>query len=200
MKKNFILGLFGLLVFGAVILTACSAQAKSTAIGPQSNVVSENTPTARVAAQKIYTDPFAYCAAVGTLDAPDARYVGQTLPDVLMQGYLKASGASPDAATDANFRKMTIWRCMGGKVYVCNFGANLPCDSKADTDKNPTQEMIDFCKANQDSEFIPMAVTGHSTIYSWHCVKDLPEVLDQISQVDAAGFLSNIWYLVEPGQ
>jgi hypothetical protein len=95
-------------------------------------------------------------------------------------------------------RKTTSWRCMEGKVYACNVGANLPCSSKANTNKTPMQEMVDYCKANSGSDFIPMSVTGHDTIYRWHCVKDTPEVLDQISQVDAAGFLAQIWYQIEP--
>jgi hypothetical protein len=93
---------------------------------------------------------------------------------------------------------MTIWRCMGGKVYACNFGANLPCDSKANTDKTPTQAMADFCKQTPDADFIPMYITGHETIYSWHCVKDQPALLEQISQVDDAGYIANIWYEVNP--
>ena len=44
---------------------------------------------------------------------------------------------------------------MNKSVYVCNFGANLPCDSKADTDKNPTQPMQDFCKANPTADIDP---------------------------------------------
>ena len=87
---------------------------------------------------------------------------------------------------------------MDGQVYACNFGANLPCSSKANTDKTPSPAMEDYCKANPDSEFIPMSVTGHSTIYSWHCVKDTPELLDQIAKVDAAGYLAQIWYPIAP--
>ncbi len=43
-----------------------------------------------------------------------------------------------------------------------------------------------------------MSVTGHNVIYSWHCVKDKPEILDQISAVDDAGYPANFWQLVEP--
>jgi putative hemolysin len=88
---------------------------------------------------------------------------------------------------------------MDSQVYACNFGANLPCDSKANTDKTPSQAMGDYCKANPDSEFIPMSVTGHTTIYSWHCVKDAAELLEQIAEVDAAGYLAEIWYPIAPG-
>ena len=191
MKTRSILNRLSLLIL-TLILTGCGSP--STPVVP--TVSSPNTiPTA---AQASYTDPFAYCTAVNTLDAPDARYTGDKLPDAVMQGFLKASEANPDAAADENFRKMTIWRCMAGQVYACNFGANLPCDSKANTDKTPTQAMNDFCQQNQNSDFIPMVVTGHTTIYNWHCLKDKPEALEQLSQVDQAGFIANIWYPIAP--
>jgi hypothetical protein len=43
-----------------------------------------------------------------------------------------------------------------------------------------------------------MSITGHETIYSWHCVKDVAEVLDQTDTVDAAGYLERIWYPINP--
>lgn len=156
-----------------LLLAGCSQQAKAT-----------------------FTDPFAYCAAVPNVDSPDARYTGEALPDALMSGYLQASGAAPNAAADENFRKMTIWRCMQSKVYVCNFGANLPCDSKANVDKTPTSAMNDFCAQNPGSDSIPMVVTGHTTIYNWHCASDKAEALDAFTQVDEAGYIANIWYEV----
>ena len=57
---------------------------------------------------------------------------------------------------------------------------------------------MELCKANPDSESIPMSVTGHATIYSWGCVKDAPKLLDQIDQVDAAGYSTRIWYKLQP--
>ena len=54
--------------------------------------------------------------------------------------------------------------------------------------------MEDYCKTNPDSGLIQMNVTGLETIYSWHCVQNIPEVLAQIGNVDAGGYLSNIWY------
>jgi hypothetical protein len=149
------------------------------------------------AATATYTDPVAYCAAVGTIDQPDAAYTGEKTPDAIVQGFIKAAGLTGTTEPSDVFRQATIWRCMGGKVYACNFGANLPCDSKADTNKTPTPEMADFCKANPGADFIPMAVTGHATIYAWKCVKDVPEAGEQIDQADAAGYLARIWYPVE---
>ena len=149
---------------------------------------------------KSFSDPFAYCAAVGQVDTPDARYTGPKISDALFKDYLRAMKLDVSTEYPDQFKQMTIWRCMKNKVYACNFGANIPCDSKANTDKNPTQGILEFCKANPDADFIPMSVTGHNVIYSWHCVKDVPEILDQIDTVDEAGYQSSFWVELQPGR
>lgn len=141
-----------------------------------------------------YNDPFAYCAAVGMIDTPDVRYTGPQVSDEIINGYKTAAGLESSTEPMEMLKQTTIWRCMNNQVYACNFGANLPCNSKANTDRIPSSAMVDYCKANPDSGFIPMSVTGHDTIYGWHCVKDTPEVVNQIAKVDAAGYLANIWY------
>jgi hypothetical protein len=146
--------------------------------------------------QEVFSDPFAYCAAVGQIDTPDARYSGPMLSDVLFNGYMMAAGLDPNMNYPATFKQMTTWRCMENRVYACNFGANIPCSSKANTDKTPTQAMLDYCGQFPDSTFIPMSITGHSTLYGWYCVKDTPEILNQIDTVDAAGYQSGNWQMV----
>ena len=176
-----------------MVISACSSQANASGI-------TVLTPTAKLATvqpadtQTTYSDPFAYCAAVGTVDTPDARYTGPQINQQIIDGYKKAAGLMTSTEPMELFMKTTIWRCMDHQVYACNFGANLPCDTKANTDKTPTQAMADYCTANPGADFIPMVVTGHATIYSWHCVKDTPELLDQIGKVDAAGYLAQIWF------
>jgi hypothetical protein len=174
-------------------MTACSTQVK-TAV-----TVAPAQSTNPASAQKTYNDPFEYCAAVGTIDIPDARYTGPQISEEIINGYLSAAGLEGSTEPMEMLKKTTIWRCMNQRLYACNFGANLPCDSKANTEKTPSPEMGDYCKANQNSDFIPMSVTGHDTIYNWHCVKDHAELLSQISEVDAEGFLAQIWYPITPG-
>lgn len=183
-----------LLILATFGSTACASPTKTTPfpLVPETAIDSV-TPTAET-----YTDPFAYCATVGTIDKPDMRYNGPKVTDELIIGYLNAAGLNVSSPDSDNFKNLTIWRCMDHKVYACNFGANLPCDSQANTDKNPTQAMVDYCIENPNSEFIPMSVSGHATIYSWHCVKDAPKLLDQIEKADAAGYLSGIWYAISP--
>ncbi len=43
-------------------------------------------------------DPFAYCAAVGTIDVPDARYVGERVPDPVVRGMIRKGIVSADAS------------------------------------------------------------------------------------------------------
>jgi hypothetical protein len=61
------------------------------------------------------SDPWSYCAAVGTIDAPDGRDMGAPLPPALAEGLRKAVGAPADAPLEL-FARGASWRCMGGKV------------------------------------------------------------------------------------
>lgn len=191
MKKSFHLVWF-VLALVPILLAACSSQANTASLTPVN-------PTATKASKSaVFTDPFSYCAAVGSIDAPDARYTGAAVPDEVINGFKKAAGLESSPEPLEMLKKTTIWRCMENKVYACNYGANLPCSSKANTDKTPTQAMKDYCQANPDSDSMPMSVTGHDTIYSWKCAKAIPEVLAQIETVDSAGYLQQIWYAIEP--
>ena len=191
-----------LLILWVTILAGCfplrnpTAQLTPTsAPGVSPSPTGASSPTA-----ELFSDPFIYCANIGTIDIPDQRYSGPKITDDLVKGYLTAAGIAANSDYSDIYKQMTIWRCMDKKVYACNFGANLPCDSKADTNSIPTQAMNDFCKENKDSDFIPMSVTGHTTIYNWRCVNDTAQVLDQIDQPDPAGYLSRIWYKIEPAR
>lgn len=143
-----------------------------------------------------YIDPFAYCAAVGTVDAPDATYTGPQVPEAVAQGLQTALNA-PDTPLDI-LENGSSWRCMNGEVYACFVGANLPCDAQANTDQTPTQEEIDFCQQNPGSDFIPAVVTGRETVFEWRCRDGVPEIVKQVFQPDAQGFLSEIWYKISP--
>ena len=175
MKKIFLFLISTLCLLG---VTACS-------------VTDANSPTG---AETTYTDPFAYCAAVGTIDTPDERYSGPAIPDEIIEGYKNAAGLTDSSEPLDVFKETTIWRCMNGEVMVCNYGANLPCDAQANNDRTPTQAMQDYCAQNPDVDFIPMSVTGHETIYNWACDGETAVAGEAFDQPDAAGFLSRIWY------
>ncbi len=146
-------------------------------------------------APETYTDPFAYCAAVGTLDAPDAAYSGPKMPEGVLET-LRTALNTPDLPIEM-LENGSFWRCMDGEVYGCFVGANLPCEAKANTDKAPTQEEIDFCQQNPDSDFIPAVATGRETVYEWRCREGSPEIVQQVLHPDAQGFISEFWYRLE---
>jgi hypothetical protein len=141
-----------------------------------------------------YTDPFAYCAAVGTVDTPGADYTGPQVPEDLARALQRAMNV-PDTPLEV-LQGGSVWRCVDGQVYGCFVGANLPCEAKANTDQTPTQEEIEFCQANPDSDFIPAVVTGRETVYEWRCRAGAPEIVRQVTEVDAQGFIAGIWYAI----
>jgi hypothetical protein len=153
--------------------------------------VGASTPAAST-----FDDPFAYCAAVGTVDAPDERYMGEAVPMVIAEGIRQATGGSLSAPIEF-FTRGTTWRCMEGAVMACTVGANLPCQTEADTSKAPSQAMTEFCQANQDSSFIPAAITGRATVYTWRCSTGRAVAGTQVNAVDQRGFIANIWYRLE---
>ncbi len=133
-----------------------------------------------------YTDVFAYCLAVGTVDGPDDRWNGPRLPEAVLR-------AVPPISPEA-----TSWRCLDGRVLWCNVGVNLPC-GKAHTSREPTQRITDYCQRSPNSQ-VPAAVSGHDNIYVWQCEASVPRILRQVSSIDARGFVQEYWHeLQAPG-
>lgn len=143
-----------------------------------------------------FDDPFTYCAAVGTIDTPDALYTGPAMPDSIIQAMIAQGIVSADAPLE--FQKHAVWRCMDSKVWVCHYGANLPCLEKADTSQVPTSEMEQFCTENPAADVIPAYVTGRATVYEWKCQDGKPVVVRQIFTVDPQGYLADFWYELAP--
>lgn len=183
-RKRLLQQMFGFTLI-ALFLSACGT--------PQPTAV----PTEAETVQSQFSDPFAYCAAVGTIDAPDARYTGSKVPEAVVKG-LREALKTPDDAPMELFMDGTYWRCMDGKVFACFVGANLPCTAKADTSRTPTSETVEFCKANPASDVIPAYVTGRETVYEWRCKDGAPEIVRELVKPDAQGFLSNFWYEIGP--
>ena len=173
------------------LLSACGA--------PQATAVPTGAASPSATTEQTqFTDPFAYCAAVGAIDAPDARYTGPDTPEVIIKGLRKELGTPEDAPMEW-FVQGTVWRCMGDKVWACFVGANLPCTAKADTSQTPASAMADFCNANPTSDFMPANVTGRETVYEWRCTDGVPEIVKELFKPDAQGFLSDFWYEISPG-
>lgn len=152
--------------------------------------------SAEKTAPSALSDPFAYCAAVGSIDAPGEPYVGPAVPDQIISG-MQAEGLISDDIPADRITSGLFWRCMDGRVWACFVGANLPCMEKADTSEVPGPQMESFCQANPDSDHIPASETGRATVYSWRCKDGVPETIKQVFEADAGGFLADFWYEIE---
>jgi putative hemolysin/predicted secreted protein len=206
MNLSKIFTLIGLALFVGLI-AACSSPAPAAppavtvvqtqpTVAPTQPPVPTTAPTAAAAGTSA-ADPFTYCSTIGNLDAPDARWTGAKVPDAVLTGLIKAANISPSMPRD-QLANSSFWRCMNGKVYACTVGANLPCQEKADTNKTPSAALNDFCKANPASAVIPAVVTGRATVYEWKCANGKPEVVKQLFNPDARGFLSDFWHEIAP--
>ncbi len=142
-----------------------------------------------------FDDPFAYCATVGTIDRTDARYVGPGFPEAVREGLAVALGVpvptfTPPAAG-------IFLRCYQSELQACTVGANLNC-GKADTSTVPNQGMVQYCRANPESDFIPLSIVGHEGIYAWQCRAGQAVIQRQVLHVDPRGFVKEFWHSIQP--
>jgi hypothetical protein len=91
---------------------------------------------------------------------------------------------------DDLIRRGTVYRCLDGRTLLCSTGANLVC-GKANT-RRDLPGVGAWCRDNRNAGRVPMAVTGHDTIYSWRCSNGVP-VIEGTGAVNARGFLSGNW-------
>lgn len=140
--------------------------------------------------------PMAYTATAFAQDVrPLCGKIGnddrvRRIPMTLVSQARQLFGISMDA-TDAFVQKSTSFRCMNGKVWLCNYGANIPC-GKANTSRT-SKGAADFCRENPGSDVVPMAATGHDTIYEWKCAGNKAQISKQMATVDPRGFIADSW-------
>jgi hypothetical protein len=126
-----------------------------------------------------WTDPFAYCAAVGTIDFPDHRYAGPMVTEDIASALRVPASSPPDRVK---------WRCVDGAVLGC---ASFRGPSCAPTPS--VEEMLAFCAQN------PGAANLFAPNGTWSCNDTEPEIpRDQSWPVDARGFLPGAWVEITP--
>lgn len=94
------------------------------------------------------------------------------------------------SADDRWLMASTVYRCMNGRLRLCNAGANIIC-AKPDR-RHGSPEIAAFCHEHPGSDIVPMSVTGHGVLYGWKCVGSRP-VINYTADVDARGFIENVW-------
>ena len=139
-----------------------------------------------------FTDPFAYCAAVGTIDEPDNRYIGGAEGDAVLWARLGWK-------VDQTFRR--LWRCLEGKVLACQTDMYFAGCGRYPSPPKPAEEMFympaiaEFCSRNPDSALVPFFVTGHGPsvyVYNWRC-EGTKATAYYVGDFDARGFVVDRW-------
>jgi hypothetical protein len=92
---------------------------------------------------------------------------------------------------EASVRTTAFVRCTGGKLLGCYVGANLDC-FKADT-RRALAGATAWCRENPGSTGIPMAATGHDTIYEWSCNGRRAVAGKAVMTVDPQGYIAENW-------
>jgi hypothetical protein len=83
-------------------------------------------------------------------------------------------------------------------VLACTVGANIPCDSKGDTSRTPTQAASAFCRNSRDGADVPATAAGRTTVYEWRCAAGQAVIVGQVLPLDFQGYPSVFWYKVTP--
>lgn len=109
----------------------------------------------------------------------------EKVPADLVPALAAAFGVGTDAARDGAVR------CVGRKVMGCIVGANLNC-GKADLRRSSFGAAA-WCRSHPGAADIPMAATGHDTIYAWSCKGPHAVPGKAIVKVDRQGYVADNW-------
>ena len=108
------------------------------------------------------------------------------VPRALEAEVARTFGVSVDAVAHGGFA-----RCAGNKLVACLVGANLNC-GKANVRRSLAGASA-YCRANPGSDMIPMAATGHDTIYAWRCAGGRAVAGKAVRAVDPDGYDAANW-------
>lgn len=130
-------------------------------------------------------DIVGFCARRGTVDYPDKAFFGSAY----RQGRVPDQVGKVDGASK--------WRCMDGKVLLCQDSADGDWCSRKDPSKVPTAALHAECAANPGAEFLSFA-TAHFSSSDWRCVGRRP-VITRTYPLDRRGFFKASWvaYVVD---
>jgi hypothetical protein len=119
-----------------------------------------------------------FCAAEKNNDNPGRDYYGTSFNFSLIPKPVAASGAGS-------------WRCMDGRVWVCNRGADGYLCQKMNASLKPIEAMTEFCRSNPGADFIPMYAIGNSSS-TWRCLGAAPAPL-ATQVLDKRQFIKSAW-------
>ena len=84
----------------------------------------------------------------------------------------------------------TVYRCVNDSVYLCRMCNGFCCDKLSTIRHLPSVDK--FCRDSPNSDFVPLAFSGHNSAYSWRCVGKRA-VVNHVEKTDARGFRADSW-------
>ena len=162
-----------------VIPDAPGTEPEGIAVLPSVPTAETPVPSATTVSAAAFTDPFAYCGAVGTIDHVDGRYGGAMVTPAILRAL-----SLPQSAT----RDRVHWRCVDGAVLACASYVGPVCDMAP----SPA-EMQEYCARYTTA---PQLLAPGGT---WSCLGGKPRLPpDAEWTMDARGFRSDSWVSVSP--
>jgi hypothetical protein len=128
-------------------------------------------------------NPVAICRNVG-----DDNML-RPLPPSLLDTAKAAFGQALEGLDQGN---TGVWRCMGGRAYVCLPGGERHC-GRADSQPMATPEASAYCRTHPDSAAVPSHATGRDTIFAWGCEGKAVKNKGSVRSVDPRGFVKEYW-------
>jgi hypothetical protein len=121
-----------------------------------------------------------YCASPAAPRAP------VPVPRELVAKVAEGFGVPAELVRDGGFV-----RCAGTRLLACVIGDNLNCGKANQRRSLPGAS--EFCRDDPDADVVPMAATGHDTIYDWRCVGRRAVPTKAVVTVDAQGYDAGNW-------
>ncbi len=143
----------------------------------------------------------------------DAELITRDADDpwrVCADGAATLSIATVDALTNEEYRRRVqitlniqdseaagvtvISRCLNGALYVCNASADQRCMKKLNAEPEVNEAMATACaKEELDGVILPDSITDANAAFEWTCRDGKPSVTAQLCELDAMGFIKEIW-------
>jgi len=130
--------------------------------------------------------PAAAASGAGFCSSAAAPRAPVPVPRQLEAKVARAFDIPVDLVRDGGFV-----RCAGSRLLACVIGANLNCGKVNARRSLPGAS--EFCRANPDADVVPMAATGHDTIYDWRCVGGRAVATKTVVAVDRQGYDAGNW-------
>jgi hypothetical protein len=104
----------------------------------------------------------------------------------------ESSGENDTDNKEINAVGANAWRCMDGKVMVCNLGASgAACDKTIPYDARRRKAFADYCRQFPNQAYIDEA-TSRGLASTWRCVGTKPKMIKK-TPVDHKGYYPSSW-------